>query len=213
MPESYITVPHIYLRRYCELPGKEGHDTEHGTGLSLLLAGLRELAGLEVPPERLPEILVLSEHKKPVLSAPDLSFNISHSHGLAVCAFASEPVGVDVEMIRPVRENLARRILSATEYEHFAISDTSTSSSDEVFMRFWTLKEAYGKQIGLGISYPVSDTSFALPESFSPEGQCLRLTSPVPELSFFQWKLQDGYILSLCCGKDYMPEQIMLHFL
>ena len=210
MQKSSITAPHIYLRRYCELPGKEGHDREHETGLSLLSAGLREFAGLEVSPEQLPEILVLSKHKKPALSAPDLCFNISHSHGLAVCAFAPEAVGVDVEMIRPVRENLARRILSAAEYERFAIAGIS---SDEVFMRFWTLKEAYGKQIGLGISYPVSDTSFALPESFPPEGQCLRLTSPVPELSFFQWKLPDGYILSLCCGKKYIPEQIMLHFL
>ena len=210
MPESYITVPHIYLREYRELPGKEGHNTEHETGLSLLSAGLREFAGLEVSPEQLPEILVLSEHKKPALSAPDLCFNISHSHGLAVCAFAPESVGVDVEMIRPVRENLARRILSAAEYERFAIAGIS---SDEVFMRFWTLKEAYGKQIGLGISYPMSDTCFALPESLPPEGQCLKLSSPVPELSFFQWKLPDGYILSLCCGKEYMPEQIMLHFL
>lgn len=210
MQKSSITAPHIYLRGYCELPGKEGHDREHETGLSLLSSGLREFAGLEVSPEQLPEILVLSEHKKPALSAPDLCFNISHSHGLAVCAFAPEAVGIDVEMIRPVRENLARRILSAAEYERFAIAGIS---SDEVFMRFWTLKEAYGKQIGLGISYPVSDTSFALPESFPPEGQCLRLTSPVPELSFFQWKLPDGYILSLCCGKEYMPEQIMLHFL
>ena len=210
MQKSSITAPHIYLRGYCELPGKEGHDREHETGLSLLSAGLREFAGLEVSPEQLPEILVLSEHKKPALSAPDLCFNISHSHGLAVCAFAPESVGVDVEMIRPVRENLARRILSATEYERFAIADIS---SDEVFMRFWTLKEAYGKQSGLGISYPMSDTYFALPKSLPPAGQCHRLSSPMPELSFFQWKLPDGYILSLCCGKEYMPEQIMLHFL
>lgn len=210
MQKSCITAPHIYLRRYCELPGKEGHNTEHETGLSLLSAGLRELAGLEVPPERLPEILVLSEHKKPALSAPDLSYNISHSHGLAVCAFAPEEVGVDAEKIRPVRENLSRRVLSASEYERFAIAGIS---SDEVFMRFWTLKEAYGKQSGLGISYPMSDTCIDLPESFPPEGQCLKLSSPVPELSFFQWKLPDGYILSLCCKKEYMPEQIMLHFL
>ena len=210
MQKSSITAPHIYLRGYCELSGKEGHDREHETGLSLLLAGLRELTGMEVLPEQLPEILVLSEHKKPALSAPDLCFNISHSHGLAVCAFAPEAVGIDVEIIRPVRENLARRILSSAEYERFAIAD---QSSDEVFMRFWTLKEAYGKQSGLGISYPMGDTRFDLPERFPPEGLCLKLSSPVPELSFFQWKLPDGYILSLCCKKEYMPEQIMLHFL
>ena len=210
MPQPVITVPHIYLCRYSELDGREGHIEEHEAGLSLLLTGLRELASLKITPKQLNEKIILSEHKKPVLSAPDLSFNISHSHGLAVCAFASESVGIDVERIRPVRENLAGRVLSSAEHECFAVAG---AFSDEVFMRFWTLKEAYGKQSGIGISYPVNETCFVLPESFPPEGRCTKLSSPVPGFSFFQWKLPGDYILSLCCGKEYVSEQIMLHFL
>ena len=217
MPQSIIPAPHIYLRRYSELPGKDGRLAEHEAGLFLLSAGLKELAGTDLSPEELDKTLILTEHKKPMLSAPDLSFNISHSHGLAVCAFAPEPVGADAEIIRPVRENLARRVLSSAEYDHYA---NACSSSDEVFMRFWTLKEAYGKQTGTGLSYPMNQISFTLPENLPPEDQYLKLPSPVqelpspvPGLSFFQWKLPEGYILSLCCGKEYMPKQIMLHFL
>ena len=39
---------------------------------------------------------------------PDLQFNLSHSHGAAVCALHHLPIGVDVERLRPAPRRLSR---------------------------------------------------------------------------------------------------------
>ena len=200
--------PHIFLCSYRDLPGREGRSAEHEAGLSLLLTGLKEFAGIDLSRELLSERLTLSDHGKPALTASDVSFNVSHSHGLAVCAFAGEAVGVDTEKIRPVRDSLARRVLSAAEYERFTASG---SLADEVFMRFWTLKEAYGKQCGKGISYDMNQVSFRLQEAFPPDGEGMVIPSPLPGLSFYQWKVKKEFILSLCCTSGSAPSSITLH--
>lgn len=206
---NFIDLPHIFLCSYLDLPGREGRHEEHEAGLSLLLTGLRELAGLEMNRRGLDERLILAEKGKPSLAFPDFSFNISHSHGLAICAFDKDAVGVDTEKVRHVRDSLARRVLSASELERFTVSG---SLSDEYFMRLWTLKEAYGKQCGKGISYEMNQICFRLPDVFPQDGQGAAIPSPIPGLSFYQWKLEGGYILSLCCKSDCAPENIKLHF-
>lgn len=65
---------------------------------------------------------------------PDLCFNLSHSHGAAVCALHNKPVGVDVEKLRPAPRRLAAGMES------------------EAFFRLWTAKEATIKRQGRGLA-------------------------------------------------------------
>ena len=69
----------------------------------------------------------------------DRWFSLSHSGGLALCALSDAPVGVDIEVVRPRRAGLPRRLLSSAELEGF-------DGALEDFYRIWTLKESWCKR-------------------------------------------------------------------
>jgi 4'-phosphopantetheinyl transferase len=80
-------------------------------------------------------------------------FNVSHSGGLALLAFArGRELGIDLELERPVPESgqIAERFFSAWE-----ASELRRCPEDErpaAFFRCWTRKEAYIKATGDGLS-------------------------------------------------------------
>ena len=69
----------------------------------------------------------------------DRWFSLSHSGGLALCALSDAPVGVDIEVVRPRRASLPRRLLSPAELEGF-------DGTWEDFYHIWTLKESWCKR-------------------------------------------------------------------
>lgn len=75
-----------------------------------------------------------------------------------MCGVAGEPLGVDAEQIRPLRERVLRRVFAPEEVA--AVGESA--SPDEMFFRFWTLKESFVKAIGIGISYPMQEVRFQL---------------------------------------------------
>jgi 4'-phosphopantetheinyl transferase len=62
-------------------------------------------------------------------------------------AVSDEPIGIDIETIRPYKDDLARHVLSDSEYE----SVVSSSKPDVEFIKLWTRKEAVLKLSGEGI--------------------------------------------------------------
>ena len=81
-------------------------------------------------------------------SAPSFYFNLSHSGELSVCAADESEVGVDAEMVRPVRyDPIAARCFSAREREELREAPTPLA----VFFRIWTEKESILKQRGTGL--------------------------------------------------------------
>ena len=78
-----------------------------------------------------------------------IHFNISHSRGCALCALHGEPVGVDVERLRPAPRRLA------------------AGMGDEAFFRLWTAREATVKREGRGWT--------ALLQDAAPDGACVHL--------------------------------------
>lgn len=82
----------------------------------------------------------------------DLRFNLTHSGSLAVLVVAGGvEVGVDVEIVRPIRafESMLPRCLAPAERE--AILQQPLASRDREFLRYWTHKEAYLKAVGEGL--------------------------------------------------------------
>lgn len=103
-------------------------------------------------------------HGRPEIDAPgtDLHFNLSHSAGLVVCALArGRDVGVDIEHLdrRPPDRAIVTRYCSP---EEAADVDAEGDAWPARFLRYWTLKEAYLKALGLGIAVHLSDISFSV---------------------------------------------------
>jgi 4'-phosphopantetheinyl transferase len=101
-----------------------------------------------------------SDHGKPSLvdeHRANLRFNVSHSHKLALFAFAvTRELGVDLEWIRAdvADEQIAERFFSAEEVGVLRMLPKEIQS--EAFFNCWTRKEAYIKAIGEGLSMPLS---------------------------------------------------------
>jgi len=104
-----------------------------------------------------------------------LRFNVSHCDGLILCGVTAEcQIGVDCENIdRSVEiERLAPRVFAAKEREY--LYSVPESLRTETFFRFWTLKEAYIKARGIGMSLSLREFSFDISAtqlisvSFSP---------------------------------------------
>jgi 4'-phosphopantetheinyl transferase len=97
---------------------------------------------------------------KPFLQAPATCvFNMSHSDDVAVIAVAPDApagteIGVDVEVLRPMRDAIALAERNFTPAEQQALRAVSLEQRDLAFMRGWTRKEACLKAIGSGLSIP-----------------------------------------------------------
>lgn len=92
-----------------------------------------------------------------------LEFNISHANGLVACAVARAPeIGIDVEDIEraAVSRRLPARYFSATEAQ--ALDDVPEAARVSRFFDYWTLKEAYIKARGMGLSLPLNSFSMIL---------------------------------------------------
>jgi 4'-phosphopantetheinyl transferase len=97
-------------------------------------------------------------------AALDLSFNLSHTRGLVACGVVGRPseIGVDVESVDRGTEplDLAARYFSKTEIA--SIQACPDAERAVRFIEIWTLKEAYIKAIGVGLSLPLSTFSFSV---------------------------------------------------
>jgi 4'-phosphopantetheinyl transferase len=97
----------------------------------------------------------------PNIGAPEIEFNISHTRGLVAVALASHgAIGVDVEEINHSRADLAiaEAYFAGSEVE--ILRRAPPSERAHCFFRLWTLKEAYIKAIGKGLSAPLDSFAF-----------------------------------------------------
>lgn len=114
-----------------------------------------------------PYLLKEGDHGKPfLLEHPQIQFNLSHCKNAVFCGVGQKPLGVDVETIRPLRERVMHRVLTASEQQEVLQAE----SPELCFLRFWTLKESFVKTLGIGISYPMQTLAFSLREPLSTEG-------------------------------------------
>ncbi|HYO50388.1 MAG TPA: 4'-phosphopantetheinyl transferase superfamily protein [Chloroflexia bacterium] len=98
----------------------------------------------------------LTPYGKPALAGEPLRFNLSHSHGLALVAVTRhQEIGVDLEWIRDNLEveQIACRFFSPREAA--MLRELPAPLRNEAFFRCWTLKEAYIKALGKGLSLPL----------------------------------------------------------
>lgn len=106
---------------------------------------------------------------KPSIANPGydhLKFNLSHTENMVVLAIANSiELGVDVEWI--LRDNdilsIPDRFFSPQEVSQLQATDEADKRSR--FFDFWTLKEAYIKACGKGLSIPLDKFSYIFTQS------------------------------------------------
>ncbi len=99
---------------------------------------------------------------KPGCVTEPIRFNISHSGGMTACAVALGcAVGVDVERRRDdIDLSLADRYFTASEASY--IHSRTAGSRPAAFFDIWTLKEAYIKARGMGLSIDLNCFGFEI---------------------------------------------------
>lgn len=146
---------------------------------ALLREALSEYA--DVPPHAWH--FAANEYGKPALAGRhagvNLTFNLAHTHGLVACVIgrtkhlgvgagmdvgmdAAIDVGIDVESIdlKVHSLDIATRYFSPSEV--LQLQACPEGERAVRFIELWTLKEAYVKAIGEGLSHPLDTFSFTL---------------------------------------------------
>lgn len=130
-------------------------------------------------------------HGKPALDPPAISFNLSHSGGLALYAVAHNAVGVDVELDRGDRNSLAiaERVLG--EQEAARLKALGPDRRPHELLRAWTRHEATTKCLGLpllGNQARPQTPPWILDLDATDEGAAaVALDGPPHELSLWEW--------------------------
>ena len=112
-------------------------------GASYLLLFVLKKAGIIL--DKLPDFSYTKEGKPYLKEYSQVYFNLSHTKNIMTCVISDEEIGMDVEHVRDFRENTIQRVF--TENEKVLIGQNK-----EEMVHLWTMKEAYVKLLGTGIS-------------------------------------------------------------
>ncbi len=131
-----------------------------------------------------------NRYGKPSLTEfPDIKYNISHADGISACIVSDYECGIDCENVREYRPQVMKRAFS--ERERNAVLSAPANEKNLLFFRLWTLKEAYIKSIGMGLSFPMNKANFSFENG--------RINSNIMDCCFRQYILHDGkFVLSIC---------------
>jgi 4'-phosphopantetheinyl transferase len=165
-------------------------DDRMRTLLGRLLAryGLRKYFGLNSVR------LLRDEHDRPYVAGHRrIDFNISHSGHYAACAVCdTERVGIDIEWIRPLIEDVTS-FFAKEEIDY--LSALGGNDRLEAFYRIWTAKESYVKADGKTFLLPLNEFGF----SFEDAGRHPRLNGRDGRRFAFTADRIDGRYVFTCC--------------
>jgi 4'-phosphopantetheinyl transferase len=139
-----------------------------------------------------------------VWNAPGFDFNLAHAGDWAVCATDSRPLGVDVEVVRPLDVEVAAGVLSA--HERRDLLRRQPLERLRRFYELWTLKESYLKALGLGLRIP--------PDSFTvqirpPAEIMLTGANASQGYHFQQYDVDRDHPAAVCATNDAFPQRIV----
>jgi 4'-phosphopantetheinyl transferase len=130
----------------------------------------------------------VNKHGKPHLVGNELHFNISHSADLLCMAFHHEPIGVDVQQLRPAAATLrlAERIMCAEQLSNWC----QRGQSVDEFFACWCAAEALVKHAGSTV-WQAREFPF-----LCHHGRIEPLFSPAPRVQLFT--PMPGYSGAIC---------------
>ena len=104
-----------------------------------------------------PDLAYGANGKPHLAHRPDIHFSITHSDKWVFLAVSDCEIGIDAQMPRRVCPRLAAR---STTPEELAWVKADTEPN---FTRLWTMKEAYLKYTGTGLTVPIREVTITVP--------------------------------------------------
>jgi len=132
----------------------------------------------------------------------DFQYNISHSGKWVVCAISDDLIGIDIEKIKQTNFKVAKRFFSKEEYED--LSNKNSEAKIEYFYDLWTLKEAYLKAMGTGLTIPLD--SFTIKKE--NKDIYIKRKNKDYNCNFKQYEIDKEYKLSVCAENEEFPCEI-----
>ena len=90
--------------------------------------------------------LVYNENGKPSIKDSNIHFSLSHSNNIVILAVSDHEIGIDIELISDVKDNLVKKVLTKEELNIY--SKLRSKEKNKYFFEVWTSKEASIKAIG-----------------------------------------------------------------
>lgn len=121
---------------------------------------------------------------KPVFAQrEDVYFSLSHSGPYAMCAVSGQPVGADVQQVKPIHLSVARRF-------HFRerdwLAEQPQAEQTRAFFQIWTRKEAWVKAVS-------RDSLLSLDQEDVLHGAA--------GWRFEEYRLEEDYLAAVCAGQ------------
>lgn len=142
---------------------------------------------------------------KPYFDESNVYFNISHSGNYVVAAVSNHRIGVDVQRIQQDKHRIAEKNFLTSECEYInEIEDDAVIQ--QRFCEIWTIKEAYLKNIGIGLRKPLNSFEVSL------SGETPQIVGK-KDYRFVQMKLDGRYIIAVCAShrdKDFNIEEVLV---
>lgn len=130
-------------------------------------------------------------HKPFFAGSKNFEFNVSHSDSYVVFALSKNTIGIDIEKIKKINFNIAKRFYTEKEYKSIISLPTYTERLHH-FYTLWTLKESYVKAIGMGLNLPLHTFEFVLNDK-----EIFVNSQVEQEFSFYTGEVED-YSISIC---------------
>ena len=159
-----------------------------------------------------------NEHGRPEIASPasPLRFNVSHTAGLVVCLVSrGRELGVDAEGLGQERRwlDLADRFFAPAEAR--ALRGVPAAGRPRRFLEYWTLKEAYVKARGRGLTLPLSGFWFDLPAP-TPDDIGVRCTPAVDDeparWQFTLRRLGTGHLVATAIDRTGVARVRIAHY-
>ncbi len=118
-----------------------------------------------------------------------LHFSLSHSGNIALCAVSDKKIGADIQLMGDFSDGICKKYFFKNETD-YVLSASSLDEKTERFFRIWTLKEAFSKMTGDGLS---GFKKF----SIRPGNEVIAEGENLPEAFFKEFSIDD-YKIAIC---------------
>lgn len=162
---------------------KQTDDKLRGLGAGILINHIRKIYNVS-------DKILVESHGKPYFENKKINFNISHSGNYVVAAVSKYDIGIDIQRVKEDKHKVAEKNFLPSECDFINAAKDETEKMER-FCQIWTAKEAYLKNIGMGLRKPLNSFEVVVENEdlYLPERN---------EFKLIQFKLDSNYIITVC---------------